>query len=53
MQIPAWAYVVGIVCVLPLYFLWGVMAYGILRALFTWIAMPEPAKPHPSTSANG
>lgn len=39
------AYVFGILVALPVYVLWAVGAYGIVRALISWMYMPDSPQP--------
>jgi|GEM_PF-6120717 len=41
MQAPWYLYIVGLVVALPVFFLWGVGAYGVFRAVAAWLTMPE------------
>lgn len=54
MQIPWYMYLVGIIAALPVYILWAVGAYGIVRALVGWVVMPDtPKSTTPKVSLKG
>lgn len=45
---PWYIYLITIIIALPVYILWAVGAWGLLRALLSWIFVSEPSPPAPA-----